>query len=82
MIAPLTLSCEKIAAALPEEKWNLPRWYAVYTKGRHEKAFERELRKKRIETFLPVRRVVRHWSDRKKLIEEPLFKSYLFVRTP
>jgi transcription antitermination factor NusG len=63
-------------------KWTVARWYALYTKGRHEKFLDCELQKRRIETFLPVRKVTRNWSDRKKIIEEPLFRSYLFVRYP
>ena len=58
------------------------KWLALYTRSRHEKLVDRELAKKGIESFLPLRKVVRNWSDRKKIIEEPLFKSYLFVRIP
>ena len=58
------------------------RWLAVYTKSRHEKILNQELAKKGIAGFLPLRKIVRHWSDRKKVIEEPLFKSYLFVHIP
>ena len=65
-----------------EERWNALRWVALYTRSRHEKLVDRELQKKGIETFLPLRKVTRDWSDRKKIIEEPLFKSYLFVRLP
>jgi transcriptional antiterminator NusG len=65
-----------------EEKWNALRWFALYTKSRHEKLVHRELQKKGLETFLPQRKVTRDWSDRKKIIEEPLFKGYLFVRMP
>ena len=65
-----------------EEKWKAVRWFALYTKSRHEKLVQQELQKKGMETFLPLRKVTRHWSDRKKVIEEPLFKSYLFVHTP
>lgn len=67
---------------LDEKKWSAVRWFALYTRSRHEKIVERELKKKGIETFLPLRKVVRQWSDRKKTIEEPLFKGYLFVRAP
>lgn len=56
-------------------------WYALYTKSRHEKSVYEELCKRRIESFLPTRVVKRRWSDRTKVIEEPLFKSYLFVKT-
>lgn len=58
------------------------KWYAVYTKSRHEKLASRELEKKGIEHFLPLRKIQRQWSDRKKTVEEPLFKGYLFVRIP
>ncbi len=57
-------------------------WHALYTKSRHEKIVTRELGKHGIETFLPLRKIKRHWSDRVKLIEEPLFSSYVFTRIP
>ena len=60
---------------------NLEKWIAVYTKPRHEKAVSNELYKKGYEVYLPLLRERRKWSDRKKWIEFPLFKSYLFVRT-
>lgn len=56
-------------------------WYALYTKSRHEKFIGEELTKRRIESFLPTRKVKRRWSDRTVAIEEPLFKSYIFVKT-
>jgi transcription antitermination factor NusG len=68
-------------AGVDEQKWCATRWFALYTRSRHEKVAEKELNKKGIETFLPLRKVVRQWSDRKKTVEEPLFKGYLFVRT-
>lgn len=72
------------AKARPEEqaRWNEARWYALYTRSRHEKLVDQELDKKGIETFLPLRKITRNWSDRKKLIEEPLFAGYLFVKFP
>ena len=56
-------------------------WYALHTRSRHEKFVNQELQKKGIETFLPLRRLTRHWSDRTKEIEEPIFSGYLFVHT-
>jgi len=58
------------------------RWYALYTKSRHEKLVDWELKKKGIESFLPLCKVERRWSDRKKVIEDPLFKGYVFVHIP
>ncbi|MBN2425502.1 MAG: UpxY family transcription antiterminator [Calditrichaceae bacterium] len=55
------------------------KWYAVYTKPRHEKKAEELLKNKGIETFLPLVKRVRQWKDRKKKVELPLFNGYLFV---
>lgn len=54
-------------------------WYALYTKSRHELKVERQLSDKGIESYVPCRKVLRQWSDRKKWIEEPLFRSYVFI---
>ena len=56
-------------------------WYALYTKGRHEKLIDRDLKRKNIESFLPLRKIKKRWSDRVMTVEEPLFKSYIFVKT-
>lgn len=55
-------------------------WYAVYTKPRWEKKVAESLMKNCFESYCPLNRVVRQWSDRKKMIEEPLFTSYVFVQ--
>jgi transcription antitermination factor NusG len=57
-----------------------PKWYAVYTKPRWEKKVAGLLLHRGIESYCPLNKVRRRWSDRMKTIEEPLFKSYLFVR--
>lgn len=54
-------------------------WYVAYTKSRAEKEVERRLADKKISSFLPMVKRLKQWSDRKKWIEEPLFKSYIFV---
>lgn len=56
------------------------KWYAVYTKSRWEKKVYRLLMEKGIESYCPLNKVYRKWSDRMKVVEEPLFKSYVFVR--
>src|SRR5438132_3050733 len=57
----------------------MSQWYAVYTRPRHEKRVFQELAEKKIEAFFPTYKVRRRWSDRYKVIDEPLFKNYLFV---
>src|SRR5437763_6678953 len=59
-----------------------PEWYALQIKPRSEKKAELQLRAKGIETYLPLVRQVRWWSDRRKIIETPLFAGYEFVRIP
>ena len=54
-------------------------WYALYTRSRHEKFVDLELTRRGVRSFLPLRRVTRDWSDRRKIIEQPLFQGYLFV---
>lgn len=56
-------------------------WYALYTRPRHEKQVEQELTNQRMEAYLPTHKIRRRWSDRYKIVEQPLFKNYLFVRT-
>ncbi|MDE3237075.1 MAG: UpxY family transcription antiterminator [Bacteroidota bacterium] len=56
------------------------KWYAIYTKPRWEKKVDSILLRKGINSWCPLQRVQRQWSDRKKVIEEPLFKSYVFVK--
>ena len=54
-------------------------WFVLYTKSRSEKLVARSLAQRGIEVYCPVRKVRRKWSDRYKIIEEPLFRSYCFV---
>jgi transcription antitermination factor NusG len=56
------------------------RWYALYTKSRWEKKVADLLGAKKIENYCPLQKSERTWSDRKKIILEPLFKSYVLVR--
>ncbi len=55
-------------------------WFAVYVKSRSEKKVYQALLKQEIESFLPLQKRLKQWSDRKKWIEEPLIRSYLFVK--
>jgi transcriptional antiterminator RfaH len=59
---------------------SIKRWYAVYTKSRAEKKVAEQLTKNEIENYLPLQKTLRQWSDRRKFIFEPLFRSYIFVK--
>ncbi len=54
-------------------------WYAVYTRPRWEKTVATLLLEKGIEFYCPLNKVQKQWSDRKKIVLEPLFKGYVFV---
>jgi transcription antitermination factor NusG len=55
------------------------KWLAVYTKPRWEKKIDQYCKERGIESYCPLNKVHKKWSDRMKLVEEPLFKSYVFV---
>lgn len=55
-------------------------WYALYVHSRAEKKVHAQLLKMGYESYLPLVVKLKKWSDRMKKVEEPLFKSYLFVR--
>jgi transcription antitermination factor NusG len=56
------------------------KWFAIYTRPRWEKKVNGLLLQKGIECYCPLNKVRRKWSDRIKVVEEPLFKSYVFVK--
>jgi transcription antitermination factor NusG len=56
-------------------------WHVLYTTPRAEKQVNQRLQQQGIQTFLPLHLSPRRWSDRVKLVDVPLFSSYIFVRT-
>jgi transcription antitermination factor NusG len=54
-------------------------WYLIYTKPRQEKKVYTRLSELKVTSFLPTKRTLRTWHDRRKFVEEPLFPSYVFV---
>jgi transcription antitermination factor NusG len=57
-------------------------WFVLSVKRSQEKKVADMLEKMHIEVFNPMIKEVKYWSDRKKTIETPLFKSYVFVNMP
>lgn len=55
-------------------------WMAVYTRPRWEKKVARLFEQRGITFYCPLIRVERQWSDRRKVILEPVIRSYVFVR--
>ena len=58
------------------------KWYVVYTRPRWEKKVSGMLMSRGIEYYCPLNKVMKQWSDRKKIVLEPLFKGYIFVKIP
>lgn len=55
-------------------------WYVVYTRPRWEKKIAENLSDIGVEHYCPINKVSRQWSDRKKIVLEPVFKGYVFVK--
>ena len=65
---------------LPAPARAVERWYAVQTYARHEKMVENRLHERGVTTFLPLMTEVHRWSDRKKVVQVPLFGCYVFAK--
>jgi transcription antitermination factor NusG len=57
-------------------------WYAFITRPRHEKKVRDQLEKKGIIHYLPIRKTLNQWRDRKRWVEAPLFSCYIFSKIP
>ncbi|MEW7277050.1 UpxY family transcription antiterminator [Aquimarina sp. 2201CG1-2-11] len=55
-------------------------WYVLYVRSHHEKKVETLLSENGLESFVPLVKTIREWSDRKKVIMKPLFPSYVFAK--
>lgn len=55
------------------------RWMVVYTRSKYEKKVDQLLKLKNIQSFCPLVKSRRRWADRYKMVEAPLFTSYVFV---
>jgi transcription antitermination factor NusG len=64
----------------PEPQYDVPHWYACYTRSRHEKKVDELLRRQMIESYLPTTVRESQWKDRKQLVRFPLFPGYVFGR--
>jgi transcription antitermination factor NusG len=56
------------------------KWYAISTRSRHERLVERQLQARGIDSFLPMVSEIHRWSDRRKVVDTPLFAGYIFIR--
>lgn len=54
-------------------------WHVIYVKSRWEKRVYESLKEIGLDSFLPLTKTMRQWSDRKKIVLKPLLPSYVFV---
>src|SRR5208283_5186041 len=76
-IATSIAVCESLKLSISAECQ--PLWYAAYTSANHEKKAAAEISRRGVESFLPLYRTVRRWSDRRVELQMPLFPGYVFV---
>ena len=55
-------------------------WFVLYTKPRHEKKLAERLRSEGWTVYCPLKKSIKQWSDRKKVVEEALFPSFIFIQ--
>lgn len=58
---------------------NSSHWFILYTASRAEKKVAERLAQDGYQVYLPLHKERKKWSDRIKVVEVPLFNSYLFV---
>ena len=80
-------SSNQIHDSSAAEQWTArfglePRWYAIHTRSQHEKSVTAQLQNQGITTFLPLVTELHRWSDRRKLVQLPLFSCYTFLFMP
>ena len=69
------------SGALVSSVMESPKWFAVYTTPRHEKAVARHFEFRRIESFLPLYMEMHRWKNGCRVnVEQPLFPGYIFAR--
>jgi transcription antitermination factor NusG len=68
------------AHSAPLANGEMQNWYALLTRARHERMVAHRLGENNVTTFLPMVTEIRRWSDRRKVVEFPLFSCYLFAK--
>lgn len=55
-------------------------WYVLYTKPRHENSLTQLMRQDGWTVYCPLKKTLNQWSDRKKIIQTPLFPGFIFIQ--
>ncbi len=70
----------EITQPVPQVEAGVENWYGLQTRPRHEKIVAQRLEERGVTAFLPLVTEVHRWSDRKKSVQVPLFRCYVFAR--
>ena len=81
-MSPVNISSAKDSFTSSTAPSNSGVWFAVQTWPRYEKKTAAELQRKELEVFLPLMAAQHVWSDRRRMVQLPLFPNYVFVRIP
>ena len=57
----------------------MSKWYAVKTRSNYEQRVTQDLTVRGIACYLPTFRELHHWKDREKVVDVPVFRSYVFA---
>ncbi len=55
-------------------------WKVLYVASRSEKKVDQRLKELGIESYIPLKREKRKWSDRMKWVSVPMISGYVFVK--
>src|ERR1700685_3084468 len=75
----LKSECDTEQASRPDSGVGDP-WFALQVRTRHESGVANYLVGQGYESFLPLYKCRKRWSDRVKEVQTPLFPGYLFCR--
>lgn len=59
----------------------MEQWYVLKVRQNYEKKVAERLAKMNVRVYCPMVKEVRLWSDRKKTVETPLIRSYVFIKS-
>jgi transcription antitermination factor NusG len=64
------------------ENYTMDVWKAIYVASRAELKVNERLQSFGFTSYVPCQKVMKQWSDRKKLITQPLLRGYVFIQNP
>ena len=71
---------EQVRGRIPVSKSDVQvHWYALYVRSRHEKKVAEMLEDRGFDVYCPLTKTSRKWSDRIKIVIEPVFRGYVFL---